>query len=383
MINERQEEGYTQDVLDAFDGDGDPDLLLDAEVEEDEIEEEHVAGTGHDEIDDPEFDETDGVVDESEPDEFDVDPEDEPEEDVAEAESEGEVEADPETEVEESEEAAEVEAAEKIPEGISVEDWASTPQAMKDTYTKLESDRLSALGRARVMKSKLAEQEVEPEPVPTEEMIMEAAGDPEKLEEMQEDYPQMAASLQAAVKGVAQTMDLRQAQTLQQVQIANNEARVQARLDRDYPEWEEWKDSDPFKTWVYAGGPGADEAAEYDRLIALGGAAGAYSTEQSKLYKAADTFYNGLLNKYPVWASDKGDLYAAPSFEAAGQLLTRYAGTMETLVPEGDSEEQTAAKAKKKARLVANIAPTKGKGTKLAPDNSLDAEEALDAGFNT
>ena len=273
------------------------------------------------------------------------------------------------------------------PKAEEADEWAGVPEAIKAKFTAMEAEVKNAQhiantanGQARKLQSEFAKQQKSADkPVPTSDQIQKAMADPQLLEALKEDWPDIAAvigELKTSVsQSVGSSIDQLRDQLRQEFQgvAQNTTARVesqlsQAKLDTLYPGWQNDVQGNEFKEWLRQGGPTESEMSGYDQALS-----NASLTDdpglKAQYQQAAEKYYTNLLTNYPVWAQNKGKLYADSTVEGADKMLKMfYEATKPEEKPKG-------------SRLEDNVTPTLGKGSKAPSKASDDAETAFLKGF--
>jgi len=275
-----------------------------------------------------------------------------------------------------------------------IDEWAGVSSAVRARLEKMEASvaqannaASSASGRASKLQAELDKRLAanKPKPRPTSEQITEALGNPEKLKELEEQWPDMVAgineglnSMSIAVGGqIDKATSAMRKEWSEMQQKSQDDLLNRLKVDNAHPNWENTISSNDFKTWFYEGGPSNQESMEYEQAVA--NASNSLNTPQqsAEFSKRAGDTYSRLLTSYPDWAAKKGNLYGSPSSDAAIKLLDMHKGSFV------NEDEAKIEKDSKKKRLSDNIAPTTGKGVKAPADNVEDVNEAFLSGFKS
>jgi len=263
----------------------------------------------------------------------------------------------------------------------NIDEWEGIDAPIKAKFEAMEKDlkdaqhiARTANGRASKLQSQADKVKPVEKPKITSEQIHAAMSDPEKLNEMEKegDWDEMVAVIKevkaSLAKGVGGEID-RVRNELRQENAKTTDEAVQTaisrmQLDNSHAGWENDINTKEFKDFLYEGGPNKQEVDNYDYLLQQGKQTPAKAAD-------ADHYYSGLIDKYPLWARDKGNLYGSPSTESAIKLLDLYKG--------GAKVQKNSSK---KKMLEDNIAPTDGSGVKPPPAASVGANQAFLEGAN-
>jgi len=291
--------------------------------------------------------------------------------------------------------------AEQAP--AEVDPWEGVNPALKTQFDKMttliettRNDANAASGRARKLQDTIDKmnQQATPQPKTTAELLQLGLEDKEARDKIREDDPELASMLDqmdesinkrvgTAIESLTGTLNSTIDQSLTKQQEFNESIRA---LDLKHPEWENTVSKNEFKEWAFAGGPSAQERANYDYYLSNAATAATQSPEQAdKWYAAADQYYATLLGAHPVWAADRGALYGDSSSTAAIQLLDKYdsySAAQEQAniqVPPKPADIPAAPTAN---LFEDNLAPTDG--SRVSPqDSAEDVNKAFEEGFNS
>lgn len=259
--------------------------------------------------------------------------------------------------------------------GDDEDEWKGVSTAMRERVEKAERQNSSDIGRIKALQTKLTDAQkaaIKPDkPVPSPDQLRAAMTDKKKMAELKTEWPGHAEALEESMDVVGERID-RQANEFQ-VKISASEQKANKNLlDINHKGWENIIDGDDFSTWVYEGGPNAEEQAAYNLLRTSG-----------KL-EEADTYYAGMMNRHTVWAEDRGKLYGSPEVVDSIDLLTLYKAAQQEEKDNKDSsaDEQREAEAEaRRKKLEDNVTPTDGKGGSHT-NATQSADEAFEAGFS-
>ena len=286
-------------------------------------------------------------------------------------------------------------------DNIDDDEWAGVSPALKARFTQMESQVLkatntanSASGRAGKLQKELDKRlaESQPKPQPTSEQIKEAMGNPEKLTELADQWPDLVAGITEGLQNVGNVVG-------NQIDIANTsmmeaweKKRVQAdedllnhvKIDIAHKGWQNTINGKDFNVWFYEGGPTSEESGKYSQLRALENSSKKTGTPEATaaLAKEASDFYTHLLDLHPVWAGNKGNLYGSPSIDAAIELLDMFEDSSKPPQNADADANADADRDKRKKILADNVAPTDGQGRSSPTHNQESADEAFLNGFN-
>lgn len=274
---------------------------------------------------------------------------------------------------------------------VAADEWDGVPEIIRSRFEKLTSelDRVNCIanaasGQARKLQNQVSNQKA-PKPQPTSEQIRAAMTDKVKREELRIDWGNFAAAMDEGDDGTAiavgDAIDKLKIEFFEHTDKMQAAFEIQRSLDINHPGWQTTIEKEEFKNWLYTDGPNDTERATYERTFNYAQSLHGNSPSESKtLYAEANTYYKGLLEKYPVWARERGNLYADESGTAAIELLDMYKKTTVVLKKQEDVDKAILL-AENKKRLEANLSPTSAKNAKIPLDDVEDVEAAFTEGF--
>jgi hypothetical protein len=276
---------------------------------------------------------------------------------------------------------------------INVDEWEGVPDPIRKRFEQMSmslekatSIANSASGRANKLQGELHNYKKAPpaKVVPTDQQLRDAMGNQEKLEALKEDWPDLAGAMEE-LKGSVTTavgggLDRVKNEVLREMQDYTAKSQEQLanriKLDNLHPGWQDNSNSDEFKGWIYDGGPNSQEQKAYDQLLSESASIQNSSPARSaELSKQAAEYFNNLLDQYPIWAGEKGNLYGDSSVNSAIKLLDMHKKAF--TVTKKDTN------LKNKQVLADNVTPTSGKGIKRPTDSSVDVQAAFKEGFTS
>ena len=242
----------------------------------------------------------------------------------------------------------------------AVETVAETPPEPEDTVDRRLRKMEGKFGQVNAqlqefIKAGSQVAAASPSVAPTQTQIKEAAKTEGGIEALREDFPVWAdATLEAQERTKTELREefqglASQDYVEQKVASTFNHARQVALVDYKHPDWENTVKSEAFSEWAYEGGPSAEQVGQYNAYKQMSPA-------------QADDYARQLLQAYPDWAGEKGNLVYSDKGSDAVKLLDGYEAS------KGVAPGPTG----KRSRLERSVDATEGKGL---PTTTSSSEE--------
>lgn len=205
------------------------------------------------------------------------------------------------------------------PDPVAVDPFASLPEEVKaklaeidqikETNTQLLHHVKTAEGRVAAMQrefeqARKAQQQVAPTDAPSQQAIANAAANPEKWEQLKQDFPEWADAMEGYVSAKISAIQVPQGLTPEQVsnyvnqKVAESKAEIgrqmeEAKIEGKYEDWRDLVKTSDFATWFAVQNPDVKQLANSPsardaiKMLDLFHEAKAKPTEQIKQERGA------------------------------------------------------------------------------------------------